>query len=136
MCTSKKLRIQQNKIFAHLYILKELIPDPGRWRNFITRLEALFSEYTGVLELDRIGFPEDWEAILENTKIRVYRLKPSFKKGGLFLLYRYIETPDMVEMFSYSGPRSTKQRADSMRNIFEQTIPEPRIAYDRINFVI
>ncbi|UOF90091.1 Abi family protein [Fodinisporobacter ferrooxydans] len=65
---SKKLGIQQNKIFAHLYILKEMIPDRSRWRDFITRLEALFSEYKDVLELGRIGFPEDWEAILIKRK--------------------------------------------------------------------
>lgn len=61
---SKKLGIQQDKIFAHIYILKELIPDQGRWKDFVTRLEALFTGYQHVLELDRIGFPEDWEAIL------------------------------------------------------------------------
>jgi abortive infection bacteriophage resistance protein len=61
---SKNLRIQQDKIFAHIYILKELIPDRGRWTDFVTRLDALFSSYQHVLELDLIGFPEDWEAIL------------------------------------------------------------------------
>lgn len=61
---SKKLDIQQNRIFAHLYILKQLIPERRKWSHFVTRLEALLSEYIDVIELERIGFPEDWEAIL------------------------------------------------------------------------
>lgn len=61
---SKKLGIDRDKIFSHVYILKELIPDRGKWADFITRLEALLTEYKEVVQLDRIGFPEDWEAIL------------------------------------------------------------------------
>jgi abortive infection bacteriophage resistance protein len=61
---SKQLGIDQGKIFAHLYVLKDLIPDRDKWLNFIIRLEALLSEYSEVVELDRIGFPEDWEAVL------------------------------------------------------------------------
>jgi abortive infection bacteriophage resistance protein len=61
---SKKLGIQQNRIFAHLYVLKQLIPERSKWSDFVTRLEALLSEYTDVIELELIGFPEDWEAIL------------------------------------------------------------------------
>ncbi|WP_036735794.1 Abi family protein [Paenibacillus zanthoxyli] len=61
---AKKLGIQQNKIFAHLFALKHLIPDYEKWTDFITRLEALITKYKEVVELDRIGFPEDWEALL------------------------------------------------------------------------
>jgi abortive infection bacteriophage resistance protein len=65
---SKRLEVAQGKIFAHVYILKELIPDRMKWVYFITRLEALLTEYKDVVELDRIGFPEDWEAILMMTR--------------------------------------------------------------------
>lgn len=61
---SKKLGIQQNRIFTHLYVLKQLIPERKKWSDFVIRLEALLSEYNDVIELERIGFPEDWEAIL------------------------------------------------------------------------
>ncbi|MCM3342020.1 Abi family protein [Paenibacillus sp. MER TA 81-3] len=61
---SKQLGIEQGKIFAHLYVLKELIPDRNKWTDFVTRLEALLTEYKDVIELERIGFPEDWESIL------------------------------------------------------------------------
>jgi abortive infection bacteriophage resistance protein len=65
---SKNMGIDQGRIFAHIYILKQLIFAPDRWINFITRLEALLTEYKEVVELHRIGFPEDWEAILVSKK--------------------------------------------------------------------
>lgn len=61
---SKQLGIDQGKIFAHLYVLKDLIPERNKWLNFIIRLDALLSEYSEVVEMDRIGFPEDWNAFL------------------------------------------------------------------------
>lgn len=61
---SKELGFDQGKIFAYIYILKELIPERMKWIDFITRLDALLTEYKEVVELDRIGFPEDWESIL------------------------------------------------------------------------
>ena len=60
----KKLGIKQDRIFAHLFVLKQLIPEQDKWTDFVTRLEALFSQYKENVELERIGFPEDWEAIL------------------------------------------------------------------------
>lgn len=61
---SKEIGIDQGKVFAHLYVLRELIPDRSKWTDFVTRLEAILTGYKEVVELDRIGFPEDWEAIL------------------------------------------------------------------------
>lgn len=61
---SKKMGIQQNKIFANIYVLKQLIPDRNKWSDFVTRLEALISAYEEVVELERIGFPGNWEDIL------------------------------------------------------------------------
>lgn len=61
---SKKLGIQQDKIFADIYVLKQLIPDRDQWSSFVTRLEALVAQYIEVVELERIGFPINWEAML------------------------------------------------------------------------
>lgn len=61
---AKDLGFPQGKIFANIFILKELISDRKKWIDFITRLDALLAKYKDVVELDRIGFPEDWEAIL------------------------------------------------------------------------
>ena len=65
---SKRMGIQQDRIFAHIYTLKQLIYDQDKWKDFITRLEALISSYKEVVELKRIGFPEDWEAILMSRR--------------------------------------------------------------------
>ena len=66
---SKYIGFSQGKIFAHIYILKELIPDRKKWIDFITRLDALITEYKEIIELDRIGFPEDWEAVLMTKQL-------------------------------------------------------------------
>jgi hypothetical protein len=39
----------------------------------VTRLEALLTGYKDVIELERIGFPGDWEAILIKKIKQVYR---------------------------------------------------------------
>lgn len=61
---SRKMGIQPNKIFANIYVLKQLIPDRDKWRDFVIRLGALISAYEEVIELERVGFPENWEDIL------------------------------------------------------------------------
>jgi abortive infection bacteriophage resistance protein len=62
---AKRLGIRQDRIFAHLYVLKQLISDRNKWNNsFIIRLQSLLAEFEHVVELDCIGFPEDWEKLL------------------------------------------------------------------------
>lgn len=61
---SKQLGIAQGKIFAYLYIMKELIPEREKWNNFMIRLDALITEYIDSIELVCIGFPGNWEALL------------------------------------------------------------------------
>jgi abortive infection bacteriophage resistance protein len=62
---AKRLGIRQDRIFAHLYVLKQLISDRNKWNNsFIIRLQSLLDEFEHVVELDCIGFPEDWEKLL------------------------------------------------------------------------
>lgn len=49
-----------------LYILKQLIPDRRKWNHsFLIRLQALLTEYEHVVDLDRIGFLENWEQLLK-----------------------------------------------------------------------
>jgi abortive infection bacteriophage resistance protein len=61
---SKNLGFPQDRIFSHIYILNQLTPDRSKWIVFVTSLEALLTEYKDIIELEKIGFPEDWEAIL------------------------------------------------------------------------
>ena len=40
--------------------MKYLRPDDTVWNHFVAELTALFQEYAGVVELQRINFPTDW----------------------------------------------------------------------------
>jgi abortive infection bacteriophage resistance protein len=60
----KRLGIQQNKLFAYIFILKYLIKDKRRWLTFLTILQAFIEEF-GVVDISLMGFPEKWTLLLE-----------------------------------------------------------------------
>lgn len=50
-----------NSVYDHILILKRLYPRDDAWRTtFLMRLEMLIMEYADVVELEHIGFPDDW----------------------------------------------------------------------------
>ncbi len=50
-----------DSLYDHIIILKELFPRDDTWRStFLMRLEMLMLEYGDVVELQHIGFPENW----------------------------------------------------------------------------
>lgn len=50
-----------NSVYDHILILKRLYPRDDAWRTtFLMRLEMLLMEYADVVELEHIGFPDDW----------------------------------------------------------------------------
>ncbi len=50
-----------NSLYDHIIILKELYPRADIWKStFLMRLEMLFMEYSDVVELEHIGFPDNW----------------------------------------------------------------------------
>ncbi len=50
-----------DSLYDHIVILKRLYPRDDTWRNtFVMRLEMLIMEYDDVIELEHIGFPENW----------------------------------------------------------------------------
>lgn len=55
---------QSNRIFPVLLILKRLMQGKPSWITFLETIKALMDEYTEV-RLDRIGFPEEWQTLLE-----------------------------------------------------------------------
>lgn len=60
------------KLFDYILVLKFLYYDPVKWtKEFLINLEALISEYVDSIDLDRIGFPDNWMEILQyrNPKI-------------------------------------------------------------------
>lgn len=61
-----------DKIFDYIMVLKLLYPDPFEWRNvYLTNLRALIEEYQGVIDMNRIGFPENWEFLLKQRNPRL-----------------------------------------------------------------
>lgn len=57
------------RIFDYILVLKFLYSDPIKWKNrFVPDLQALMEEYSDCINLNHIGFPENWaDILLEQT---------------------------------------------------------------------
>ncbi|WP_053959923.1 Abi family protein [Sulfobacillus thermosulfidooxidans] len=62
--TSRTYHDEFIKVFTGVFILRELYPNRQDWKNFLIHLEALLSEYESIIDLDKIGFPPDWQSLL------------------------------------------------------------------------
>ncbi len=59
----------REKLFAQLMGLKFLYPDKQRWNtNAIAKIETLLTEYREDICLEHIGFPDNWNEILQHTE--------------------------------------------------------------------
>ena len=52
-------KIGNNRIFATLLTLKHILPNDGKWCNFVQNVEALIEKYPSV-NLHLLGFPQEW----------------------------------------------------------------------------
>lgn len=59
----KGVEIDNNSVFSVVFILTHFLQQRDR-TNFIIILRRLIKEYSNDINLNHIGFPEDWEAIL------------------------------------------------------------------------
>lgn len=77
-----KTRMPNARIFATIFVAGILTPFDEEWETFKINLESMIDQYSEVLELYRIGFPEHWRNILRDqvytrryqadlTKIRI-----------------------------------------------------------------
>lgn len=57
--------IVSNRVFDIIYIMKFLILDEKEWNNILTNMEALFEEYEGIIDIDLLGFPNNWYEVLK-----------------------------------------------------------------------
>lgn len=58
-------RTMSNTLFDYIIVLKQLYPRSDVWNTaFAAKLTLLIAEYSEVIELQHIGFPENWEEIL------------------------------------------------------------------------
>ena len=54
-----------NMIFDQIHVMCCLYSDKSEWRNYILpEVKAIIDEYSSVIELSEIGFPEKWEELL------------------------------------------------------------------------
>lgn len=60
----EKHEINNRKIFAAILIIKRLTKDDKAWRTFLGSLVGLIETYEDVIDLDLIGFPENWYDLL------------------------------------------------------------------------
>ena len=57
---------QERRLFASVYMLKNLYPSQEKWNNEImAQLEALIDQYNEDIDLEHIGFPENWKTVLK-----------------------------------------------------------------------
>ena len=54
-----------DKLFGAVYALHGLFLDKQRWKSeFMPSLSALIDEYSDVIDLGHIGFPNEWKVVL------------------------------------------------------------------------
>lgn len=61
----KNVTFSNERIFSVLYVLKRYI-DPQNWVSQMLKLERSIAQHKSV-ELQKIGFPPNWEKILNNN---------------------------------------------------------------------
>ena len=64
-CPPDMDRTMSNTLFDYIIVLKKLYPRSDVWNTaFAAKLTLLIAEYSEVIDLSYIGFPENWEDIL------------------------------------------------------------------------
>ena len=59
------LKASERRLFGAIWALRHLYPDSNKWRQeVIYPLSLLITEYETDIDLQHIGFPEEWESLL------------------------------------------------------------------------
>lgn len=56
-----------NRIFPVLLTVRRMLQSDKRWCNFATQLENLMLQYSDVIRLSYMGFPKDWQTLLNGS---------------------------------------------------------------------
>lgn len=59
-----KYKLDDDKIFVTILAIKELMINTIEWKCFFKELEILLKEYQDIVDLNLIGFPDNWSEIL------------------------------------------------------------------------
>lgn len=57
-------------LFAQLYCLSRLYPDPATWQRQVQALAQLLKRYNDAVVLSHMGFPKQWRVLLESGAVR------------------------------------------------------------------
>lgn len=63
----KKAYIKGRKyvyLFPYIFVLKDLYPSPENWCSILTGLKSMIEEYNEFIDIQHIGFPDNWEDLL------------------------------------------------------------------------
>ena len=63
-----KYKSQQNKIFPVILIIKRMLNANEQWDSLVKDLKITFNKYDKSFELSFMGFPENWEEVLESKE--------------------------------------------------------------------
>lgn len=66
--SDKKHGIKAEKLFAAIYVMSRLCRDNREWDSFVSNLYALIDKYEGYINLNLIGFPENWNELLNSNQ--------------------------------------------------------------------
>lgn len=61
-----RYRGRQNKIFPVLLVIKRMLRSNAQWRSLYKNIKYTLEKYQAVVDLDCIGFPQDWQNVLAN----------------------------------------------------------------------
>ena len=59
--------IKNNSLFAYTLVLLKRLPDESSKKSLIQTVEAVIDEYRDDIDLNLIGFPENYLEIMENN---------------------------------------------------------------------
>ena len=59
--------IRTTKLFDSLFILNKIFFNRDLWSNFLERLNNLIIEYKNIIDLNLIGFPDNYLSVLKNA---------------------------------------------------------------------
>ena len=55
-----------NSLFSQMMMLKFLYPDKQAWNVVLIKIKVLIDEYIEDISLSHIGFPDNWDELLNN----------------------------------------------------------------------
>lgn len=61
---NRKYRTKINKVFPVILVIKRMLCGSNLWNEFFSEIKQTFTQYSSVINLSFIGFPQDWISVL------------------------------------------------------------------------